>query len=260
MPRMSVRIAVVAIAGTAAVLPAVTMAAAASGATVPQGLTVATVVPDAPYVLRSGNSLTGFDIQMVQAAAKAAGVQQVRWTRLRTFPEFLPLVSSGAVDMGASNVTITAARKKIVDFGNPYESTPEGLLTRRDSGITWPAGLAGHAVGAVADTTAVSRARSVPGATVRIYPTTLAMLAGLGASEVDGAIGDASTLTWRAREFAWAGAVQPIPTGQVGALVFPRTARGRAARTAMNRGLGVIERNGTLARLQRRWGVSPAPQ
>jgi polar amino acid transport system substrate-binding protein len=87
-----------------------------------------------PYAYEENGKLTGFEIDLIAAAAK----------KLELKPDFialdfsalLPAVNNRQFDVVASAVGITAPRKKMVDFSDGYLAGYFGVLTRPGSGIT----------------------------------------------------------------------------------------------------------------------------
>ncbi|HEX8093210.1 substrate-binding periplasmic protein [Jatrophihabitans sp.] len=87
-----------------------------------------------PYAYQENGKLTGFEIDLITAAAK----------KLNLTPDFialdfsalLPAVNNRQFDVVASAVGITAPRKKMVDFSDGYLAGYFGVLTRPGSGIT----------------------------------------------------------------------------------------------------------------------------
>lgn len=64
---------------------------------------------------------------------------------------------SGKYDIGASGFTITEKRDEVVDFSNPYWSSDQAILIRKDSGLNVITALSeGYTVGAQRGTTGAS--------------------------------------------------------------------------------------------------------
>ncbi len=75
---------------------------------------------------------TGFDIELVEALAKAMG-KQVEWVDI-DFKGLIPGLVSKRFDMAVSAIYITDERKKVVDFTDPYYAG--GLVAMTKSGNT----------------------------------------------------------------------------------------------------------------------------
>ncbi len=75
---------------------------------------------------------TGFDIELVEALAKAMG-KQVEWVDI-DFKGLIPGLISRRFDMAVSAIYITDERKKVVDFANSYYAG--GLVVMTKEGNT----------------------------------------------------------------------------------------------------------------------------
>jgi polar amino acid transport system substrate-binding protein len=87
-----------------------------------------------PYAYQENGKLTGFEIDLITAAAQKLNLKP-DFIAL-DFSALLPAVNNRQFDVVASAVGITAPRKKMVDFSNGYLAGYFGVLTRPDSGIT----------------------------------------------------------------------------------------------------------------------------
>ncbi len=84
-----------------------------------------------PFTYRnSSNQNAGFDIEIAKIIAKNYG----RGLKIEVmdFSELIPAVQEGRVDMVVCAVTITDARKEIIDFSNPYYETSQVLIVRKE--------------------------------------------------------------------------------------------------------------------------------
>ncbi|ALM82876.1 transporter substrate-binding domain-containing protein [Bordetella sp. N] len=94
-------------------------AAAPAPALADQG--VIRVVTDAtfpPMEYVENGKMTGFDIELTEALAKAMG-KKVEWTQI-DFKGLIPGLVSKRFDMAVSAIYITDERRKVVDFGDSY--------------------------------------------------------------------------------------------------------------------------------------------
>lgn len=89
--------------------------------------------------------LVGFDIDMAREAAKRMGLQA----------EFKPIdwstkeaeLAGKRVDLLWNGMTITEARKQVMNFSNPYMENHQIIIVKAGSEITDKAGLTGRVVG-----------------------------------------------------------------------------------------------------------------
>jgi len=114
--------------------------------------------------------IDGFDIALAREVARAIfGNPNAIELRAVTTDQRLPAVESGQVDMVASQVTATCARRQQVDLSTIYYLDHQKLLVRAGSPITGVAGLAGDKVCATSGSTSiVNIAHLAPGAV--LYP------------------------------------------------------------------------------------------
>ena len=76
---------------------------------------------------------TGFSVELMTEAAARIG-QDVEWLRLDSFGDMLDSVQDGRADAAIANISITAQRETVMDFGQPmFESGIQVLLTPESS-------------------------------------------------------------------------------------------------------------------------------
>ena len=105
----------------------------------------------APFVFVNENRIVGVDIEMAEAIA--AELKRPLQIKVVPFQEVLPLVMSGAADMGASGISITPERSELVLFSNSYEDGVRRILVREEAPFETIEDLAGKIVGAKKGTT-----------------------------------------------------------------------------------------------------------
>ena len=229
--------------------------ASVATAAVPRTVSALTISGNGPFDIRQSGKLTGFDIQMVEQAARIAGVRAVQW-RVVDFDDLLDEVEAGEAMLGASSITITPQRAAQVTFGSPYLQANMGIVTRKNtSGVNSKAGLVGSTIGVLQGSTAVPVARSIRGARVLQYPTMQGAYKALLDAKVDSVINDYGQSRWYVRnnapKFRYAGT---IPVNQQYGLAFNDDQD--ELRVAMNRALTKMKKNGQYQRLVSRWGLT----
>jgi len=105
----------------------------------------------APFAFLSENTLVGVDVDLAQAIA--AELKRPLQIRIVPFREVIPLVASGAADMGASGISITPERSNIVLFSNPYEDSVRRILTTEDAPYERLSDFEGKTIGATSGST-----------------------------------------------------------------------------------------------------------
>jgi polar amino acid transport system substrate-binding protein len=99
-------------------------------------LTTCTHLPYPPFQSEIDGKVQGFDVSMIDLVAKNLGVkQQILDTPFENFKTGA-FLNSGECDLAAAGMTITAERKKNVDFSDPYFEATQALMVAKDSGIT----------------------------------------------------------------------------------------------------------------------------
>ncbi|MER5444087.1 transporter substrate-binding domain-containing protein [Streptomyces sp. NPDC002764] len=98
-------------------------------------LTTCTHLPYPPFQSEIDGKVQGFDVSMIDLVAKDLGVkQQILDTPFENFKTGA-FLNSGECDLAAAGMTITAERKKNVDFSDPYFDATQALLVDKNSGI-----------------------------------------------------------------------------------------------------------------------------
>jgi polar amino acid transport system substrate-binding protein len=98
----------------------------------------------------ANNEPIGFDVDYCNDLAAALGVKaEIVET---PFPERIPALMSGRVDVGVASTSDTLERAKTVGFSIPYFAFEMAVTANEKSGITSFEGMKGHTVGAVAGT------------------------------------------------------------------------------------------------------------
>ena len=105
----------------------------------------------APFVFVDNNQLIGVDVDMAEAIA--AELKRPLQLKFVPFTEVIPLVMTGAADMGGSGISITPERSQMVLFSKPYESGMRRILVREDATFEKIEELNGRFIGAKKGTT-----------------------------------------------------------------------------------------------------------
>ncbi|MEV0723306.1 ABC transporter substrate-binding protein [Micromonospora purpureochromogenes] len=212
----------------------------------PGVLRAGTLTDAPPNVYLKDGTFTGFDNDLLTAAAAKVGLK-VEFVGT-DFSALLSQVNNHKFDIGSSSITITEARKKTVDFGNGYDFGYFGLDVPAGSPITSFDQLAGKRVvvvqGTVQDDFATGR--NLDPVRVPDYNGAINQLkAGTADAWIAPAeIGDKSAADSNGKITVAAKQLSPAPT----AYAF---AKGNdKLREALNKGLDEVIADGTWARLQ----------
>ena len=95
-------------------------------------LTTCTHLPYPPFQSEIDGKVQGFDVSLIDLVAKNLGVkQQILDTPFENFKTGA-FLNSGECDLAAAGMTITAERKKNVDFSDPYFDATQALLVDKE--------------------------------------------------------------------------------------------------------------------------------
>ena len=126
---------------------------AANGASAANTVVVATDATFPPFEIEKDGKLSGFDIDMIRAIAKAEGLR----IKLKTMPfdGIIPSLKVGSVDVAVAGITIKESRMGNVNFSNAYYKSGLSVLVRQGSKIKGFGDLKGHIVAAKKGTSSV---------------------------------------------------------------------------------------------------------
>lgn len=118
-------------------------------------LKVATDATFPPMEFVENGKMTGFDVELVEALAKAMG-KSVEWTQI-DFKGLIPGLVSKRFDMAMSAIYITEERAKVVDFGDSYYAGGLVVMVKNgNTAIKSPADLKGKKVSVQVGTKSVN--------------------------------------------------------------------------------------------------------
>jgi polar amino acid transport system substrate-binding protein len=170
-------------------------AAAASAAPAPAPAKVYVVGTDAAYApFESQNEkgeIVGFDIEVVQAAAKKAGIE-IKFVNT-PWEGIFNALSQGDRDMVVSAVTITEERKQTMDFSAPYFDAQQLIAVKESSKVAKFADLKKLKVGVQTGTTgdeAVTKLQGKTSTSIKRFESTPLALKELEAGGVDAVVAD----------------------------------------------------------------------
>lgn len=118
----------------------------------------------------SGGELTGFDVELVQAVCKAAGLNCVMVTM--EYDGMIPALNDKKIDVIAAGMAITEKRKKVVAFTDSIRSSGKQFVSCAPDKFpeVLPDALKGKAIGAQSGTTVADYFQAYyAGADIRLY-------------------------------------------------------------------------------------------
>ena len=135
--------------------------------------------------------LVGYAVDYIAAVAKEAGFKvenkNIAWDGI-----FSGLAAK-RYDVIASSVTITDARKKVMDFSDPYYTVKQALLTRKDLEVHKMEDMTGKRLGAQIGTTGFFAIKKYPGIKGVSYDEIGLAIEALASGRIDGAVCDDPT-------------------------------------------------------------------
>ncbi|GIH95005.1 ABC transporter substrate-binding protein [Planobispora siamensis] len=99
-------------------------------------LTTCTNIPYEPFQFKEGDKIVGFDVDIVDLAAKKLGVTQEIVDIDFAVIKSGAAMAAGKCDLAAAGMTITDERKANIDFSVPYFDATQALLAKKGTGAT----------------------------------------------------------------------------------------------------------------------------
>ncbi len=224
---------------------------------------VATDATYAPDEFMRGNTMVGFDIDLMNAIAKTLGIT-VHANNV-TFDNIIAGIASNHYQIGNSSFTDNKAREKQVNFVD-YFQEGEGVYAKASSTVTFHGmkSFCGLKVavetGTVEQSNVEALAKSCPGSkpvTVMAFPTQTEANIAISSGQatvgfVDAQVGAYIVATSKGAFKSVGSAVNVTPTG----IATAKTATGHALATAIQAAIRVLIANGTYHAILARWGVT----
>lgn len=208
-----------------------------------------------PFVFKgTGNEIVGFDIDVIKAVAKVAGMTIEFQTM--PFDGMIPALQANTVDAAVAAMTITPERAQTVSFSRPYFKAGLAIAVRQDNAtITNLDSLKGKKIAVQIGTTGAKKARSISGAEVREFDSAPLTFQELANGNVDAAIHDAPAI----QEAIKTGNIKSIKV--VGELVTEEyygfaLPKNSPNLNAINTALTKIISDGTYAQIYKKWFAS----
>lgn len=220
-------------------------------------LTVGTASPFPPFVIGQPPEISGYEIEVVNAVAEELGLQP----DYRTVPFDMLLADAAAAkfDLVAPASAITLQREQVVDFADPHYEAQLALLVAPDSDVGGIEDLEGKAVAVRAATTGEAYAQEeTPAASVLDVPDDAAAINAVRSGKADAAIIDQPVAQAGVDIEAGVEIATVLSTSEFFGLAV---ADGNDdLREQVNRALGELKDDGTLAELYERYFSIEPPE
>jgi ABC-type amino acid transport substrate-binding protein len=227
---------------------------------IPGVLSIGTYFVNPPFEFLSNGKRVGFEVDLVGAIAHRLGLRpffvNTHWEGI------FQAMQAGRYDCIIGGITITPARQRILLWSAPYMTTTLSLIiaTIRAPEIRGLAGLAGGTIGVQAATTdyeaAIAMLHRGEIKSVKVYPFDRIerAMTDLAAGRITAVMKVYPVAAWLAQRAPGLRIVAQVPDDpQPLGIGFNR--KNPALAAVVDTVLAEIERDGTYARLARKWGV-----
>ena len=218
-------------------------------------LTTCTHLPYPPFQSEIDGKVQGFDVSMIDLVAKDLGVkQQILDTPFENFKTGA-FLNSGQCDLAAAGMTITAERKKNVDFSDPYFEATQAVLVDKSSGVNSLADVKakGKKLGAQAQTTGEDYVKS-KGYDPISFESSDAVLNGLRTGQVQAVVIDYPVVQGWLKDKANADKFKVVDNLKTGEQYGFTVKKGNTAlRDAINKAIKNAKADGTYKKLYEQW-------
>lgn len=218
-------------------------------------LTTCTHLPYPPFQSEVDGKVQGFDVSLIDLVAKDLGVkQQILDTPFENFKTGA-FLNSGQCDLAAAGMTITAERKKNVDFSDPYFDATQAVLVDKSSGVNSLADVKakGKKLGAQAQTTGEDYVKS-KGYDPISFESSDAVLNGLRTGQVQAVVIDYPVVQGWLKDKANADKFKVVDNLKTGEQYGFTVKKGNTAlRDAINKAIKNAKADGTYKKLYEQW-------
>ncbi|CAM5723187.1 MULTISPECIES: transporter substrate-binding domain-containing protein [Streptomyces] len=218
-------------------------------------LTTCTHLPYPPFQSEVNGKVQGFDVSLIDLVARDLGVkQQILDTPFENFKTGA-FLNSGECDLAAAGMTITAERKKNVDFSDPYFEATQAVLVDKDSGINSLADVKakGKKLGAQAQTTGEDYVKS-KGYDPISFESSDAVLNGLRTGQVQAVVIDYPVVQGWLKDKANADKFKVVDNLKTGEQYGFTVKKGnKALLDAINKALKTAKADGTYKKIYEQW-------
>ena len=221
-------------------------------------LLVATEPAFPPFEFQApSGELQGFDIDLMKAVGKAAGLQ-VQFQSL-PFDGIIPALQAKTVGAAISGMTITAERAQTIDFSQPYFKAGLAIAVRENNTkIQSFDQLKNQKIAVQIGTTGAKKAQEIPGAQIRSFDSAPLALQELLNGNVEAVINDAPVTLYAIKTANLSGIkiVSQLLTEEFYGIA---TRKNAPVLPAINRGLKQVLANGTYQEIYQRWFNAQPP-
>ncbi|WP_406139723.1 ABC transporter substrate-binding protein/permease [Streptomyces sp. NBC_01089] len=194
----------------------------------------------------------GFDIELVRALAKRAGIKKVAFTQM-PFGNIVPALQAHQIDMGASGIYINKERSKVIDFSDVYYPGGLAMFTAdKDDTIHSLGDLAGKRVAVQVGTKSVEWLKeNAPRAKLVTVQTNQQMFSSVKLGQAAAVVTGAPAGQYFVAQQGGIKQVGKRLTGEDYGYAFPKT--DTAVTAAFNGALKDMKSDGSYGKLTHKW-------
>lgn len=215
---------------------------------------VATAGTIFPNAYQKGGKLTGYDVQVLNAAAKAEGYKTKYTTT--DFDGIFGQIDSQRVDTIANDIGITPERKQKYIFSTPYNRETTNIAVKNSATFKTLKDLEGKTVATSgAGNNFIKSLKAYDSKiNIKVYETRDQAIQALINDHVDGLLYSRATLSAIAKhqKLNWRVVKGDASAAKV-AFPFKNNAKGEKIRKIINKGLKKITKNGTLNKISNKY-------
>ena len=219
-------------------------------------LTVASDLATPPFEYADSNgSDQGFTVELMGKIAEKLGLE-LNYLPAQKFDGIIPMVKQGVkTDVGACNITITNARKKEVDFTDPYIDSNQGVAVVTGSGYetTDQLNAAGIKIAVQSGTTSEEWAiENLPNATTVNFDDWTAAFTAVMSGQCQAVVCDLPVEQWMvSNSFTDMDIIREIPTGEQFGIAVSKD--NPQLTSAINDALAELKSSGEYNALYEKW-------
>ncbi len=202
----------------------------------------------------SGKNVVGFDVDMINAVAKAAGFKAV--VKNTAWDGIFAGLTAGDYDAVLSSVTITDERKGTMDFSTPYVNAGQVIIVPKTTkGVSTLQQLSGKTVGVQIGTTGDIEVAKIPAISKKTYDEIGLAVEDLTIGRLDAVVVDSPIAAnyvlqndkYKAKLMIVG---KPLTEELYGVAVTKGNSK---VLDLVNKGLAAIIKDGTLEKLKKKW-------
>ncbi|MEU6658474.1 ABC transporter substrate-binding protein [Streptomyces sp. NPDC046821] len=225
-------------------------------------LTTCTHLPYPPFQMEKNGKVVGFDVAVIDLAAKDLGVkQQIIDKSFETIKTGADL-NAGVCDVAAAAMTITPERKQNLDFSVPYFDADQALLARKGVDAKTLADIKSKKLkmGSQSSTTGEDLAHA-KGLDPQSFESSDAELNGLRTGQADVIIQDYPVVQDWLKDPANAAKFELVGTVKTGEQYGFAVKKGGNPKllAAIDKAIGDAKKDGTYKKLYEKW-IGPMPE